>query len=81
MPRYFFDLLDEIVAIDDEGADLPDLQSALARAREEVRVLAGESIIIHGRLVLGDHVRVRDAEGETVATVRFGDVIRIQDTR
>jgi hypothetical protein len=81
MPRYFFDLLDEIVAIDDEGADLPDLESALARAREEVRILAGESVIIHGQLVLGDCLRVRDAEGTTVATLCFGDVIRIRDKR
>ena len=60
MPRYYFDIKDDDdVTIDDRGVDLPDLDAAIAEARQALADMVGEA------LQQKDHdemaVRIRDA--------------------
>jgi len=76
MPRYFFDLFNDIQATDPEGRELPDLAAAQANAVREVREMMSETVG-EGRLDLRHYVQVRDEAGQTVAVVRFGDAVEI----
>ena len=66
MPRYFFDLYDDIVVHDDTGADLPDLTAAQAEAARILTDVARDLLPGNG---LGKAIRVhiRDALGEVAA--------------
>ena len=44
MPRYFLDLYNDMDAPDDEGRELPDVDSVVAEAVKEARALIKASI-------------------------------------
>lgn len=78
MPRYFFHLHNDEDIIDDEGAELADLDAAAARGRAYALVMAAASITEHQRL-FGEHrIDVADRVGGVVLSVRFRDVIEIR---
>ena len=76
--RYFFDLHNDIETVDGEGVDLPDLEAAQAYARKEVQAMAAHSVGTLGHLILRHNISVRDSAGFRVATITFGDVIRVE---
>jgi hypothetical protein len=78
MAHYYFHVLDDVETRDPEGAEFPDLPAAVARATREARVLAAESVKLHGHLVLSHCIQVEDRNGRAVARVRFGDAIHIR---
>jgi len=78
MPRYFFNLFNDETTIDEEGLELPDDESAKARARDEARNFAAESIRHHGHLVLHHHIEVIRNDGVSVGVIGFGDVVEIR---
>lgn len=78
MTRYYFDVFNDEITLDEEGQELPDREAAVARARFEARVLAGDSVVQQGHLVLDHHIRVRSPDGDIVASVNFGDVIEVR---
>lgn len=78
MPRYFFHLFNDETTYDEEGTDLPGDEAARAYAALEVRNQASVSVLQHGHLVLSHRIDVVDAAGGAVATVRFGDVVKIE---
>jgi len=45
MSHYFFDLHNDVDALDDEGVELPDLEAAKAHGLREVREMLQASII------------------------------------
>ena len=51
MPRYYFHLLNDIDAPDEDGVELPDLDAALRYARRNALFTAAETIKEHGHLV------------------------------
>ncbi|MDX3901088.1 MAG: hypothetical protein QHC40_11365 [Sphingobium sp.] len=77
MNRYFFHIYNDDITLDDEGVELPDLNAARQRALREARLLAAESVVEHGHLILHHRIDIAMAD-ETVATVRFGDAIQVQ---
>lgn len=45
MPRYYFDLLDgDILAVDEEGLELPNLQAAQAEAAKSLADMARDAL-------------------------------------
>lgn len=79
MARYFFHLHNDIEAEDPEGVELPDLAAARKWAMRSARDLAAASLVEHGRIVRSHRIDVADQSGAVVLTVRFGDVVAVED--
>jgi hypothetical protein len=77
MPTFYFHVHDDIDAIDEEGAEFPDEEAALAWARREARELAAEAVK-SGLLRLDHRIVVVREPSETIGTVTFGDAVRAQ---
>ena len=77
MTRYFFDLHDDFDVIDEEGAELPDLDAARLRSIREVREMACASIKDHGHIDLRHRIDIR-TDDKIVCSVRFEDAVRIK---
>ena len=77
MPRYFFDLHNDMEAVDQEGRELPDLKAAQDNALLEARIMIQESVAESGRIDLMHSVDVRDETGTVVHSILFGDAISI----
>jgi hypothetical protein len=58
---------------------LRDLQAALKYARRHALFTAAETIEEHGHLVRSHRIEIEDAQGTVLGTVRFEDVISIED--
>ena len=78
MPRYFFDLHNDIDAPDREGRDLPDLRAAQLQALKEARTMIGASVLEHGKIDLQHFIRVRDERGKAVYLVEFEDAVTVE---
>lgn len=77
MPRFYFHVFDEVVALDVEGVDLPDLAAAQKVALDGARELICDQVR-KGHLNLGHRVEVTDERGETVLKIAFRDVFTIE---
>jgi hypothetical protein len=71
MPRYFFDLYNDMVPLDEEGTVLPDAAAAQDRALAEAREMIAASVKDHRRIDLMHCIEVRDAAGEVLDRVLF----------
>ena len=78
MPRYFFDLHNDIEAQDDEGRELPNVDAVVAEAVKEARELIKASIDDTGRIDLRHHIDVRDESGASVFVIHFEDAVTVQ---
>jgi hypothetical protein len=78
VPRYHFHLYDDMDVPDDEGREFPNLEAARDRASFEARALFAAMAEDQGRVVLAHRIDVEDEQGLTLATVRFGDVVKIE---
>jgi len=78
MPRFFFNLRNEISVDDKEGQDLPDSDRAREVAVHHARGIMSEDVK-DGRLVLRDEIDVVDEQGETILTLPFRDAIDIEE--
>lgn len=76
MPRYYFDLKNDVDAKDEEGRDLPDLGAARAAAIAEARELMTESVLT-GHLDLNHRIEVRDENGGVVLVMHFGEAVEV----
>jgi hypothetical protein len=77
MPHFYFHLFNDMTSIDEEGVDLPDLKVAMDKATAIAREMAAESVR-QGHLALDHRIDLASDTGQTVATVRFGEVVKIQ---
>lgn len=76
MPRYYFHLHERLGVISDkEGAELPGLDDAKARAFEHARHMISEGAKL-GAPGLNRMFEVKDAAGETVVTVQFHEAAK-----
>lgn len=66
----------DVVARDEEGLDLPDLQAARREAIAGARSIMGEELA-KGRLCLGSHIEIEDGDGRLLATVPFRDAVML----
>ena len=77
MPLYYFDIYNDDVTLDDEGAELADMAAARAHAVKEARVLASETVKA-GHIDCRHRIDIRDPSGATVASVTFGDAVEVR---
>ena len=77
MPRYYFDLFNDITSVDDEGVQLRNDAAAMREGLKNARVMAADSVC-HGKLNLRHRIEVRGAQGRSVGTFYFGDVVKIE---
>ena len=78
MPRYFFNVYDDIVAIDPEGVELPSVEAARLNAVHGARELIADQVR-HGYIMLSHWIDVVDDKGEAVLTVAFRDAIEVRE--
>lgn len=76
MPRYFFDLCNSLEIPDEEGRDCADLEAAKACAVAEARQVASDDVLA-GSLDTSHRIDVRDADGDVVASIRFGEAVKV----
>jgi len=77
VPRFFFNLYDDMVVMDEEGSELPDLAAARVRATASAREMACAEVL-KGHLTLNHRIEVVDEAGERVCTVHFSDVVAVE---
>jgi hypothetical protein len=77
VPRFFFHVLDDLDTTDDEGAELPDVQTARQWATSAARTLMCETLKSDGRITLHHRIEIENSQHRTIATVRFGDAVEI----
>lgn len=78
MPRFYFNLHDDIVIDDEEGADLPDLAAAKRCAVTTARELACQEIK-EGKLHLGHSIEVVDEDRRPVFTLPYRAAFEIEE--
>ena len=78
MPRYFFNVYDDVIADDEEGRELPNVAAARLEALRGARSLIADQVT-HGYLVLSHWIDVLDEHGEKVLTVTFRDALDIKE--
>jgi hypothetical protein len=76
MPRFYFHVYNHIVAMDEEGLDLPDVEAAREQALESARELVCEDIH-KGQLNLDHRIEVEDAAGKKVLTITYRDAFTV----
>jgi len=77
MPVFYFNVYDDDVTLDDEGARLADEHAARARAVKEARALAADTVL-HGHLVGRHRIEITDEHKNVVGTVRFDQAVDIR---
>jgi hypothetical protein len=76
MPRYFFDLYKDIVALDEEGSVLSGPDEAHSRALGEAREMITASVEDHRKIDLKHRIEVRDEAGEIIERVQFEKAVK-----
>lgn len=78
MPLYYFHMLNRIGFVEDEeGMDLPDLETARAEAMDNIRSVLAEDAR-KGCLDLRGRIDIVDERGEIVLTLPFSEAIDIR---
>lgn len=72
MPRYVFNLYNDITAIDAEGSDWADDAAALVNAREIASVS-----VQGGKLDFRDYIEVLADDGRRLGIISFGDAVKV----
>ena len=77
MSRYFFHLYNDIVSMDEEGVDLPDLEAARANGIREAREMMLETVT-QGRINFSHRIDIADESGAVVDSVLFGEAVAVE---
>jgi hypothetical protein len=78
MPNFFFHVCDDMDVPDQEGANLRDITAAREHAVEAARVLMCETLAQDGRISLHHRIDIEDDAGGVIASVPFGEAVRIE---
>ena len=78
MPRYFFNIYDDVVVKDDEGMELPNLEAARLQALNGARDLIATQVR-HGYMERSHWLEVEDAAGEVLLNLTFAEAVEIRD--
>jgi hypothetical protein len=78
MPRYFFHIYDDVVAIDEDGIELADLAAVHHQAIKVARDCASAELV-HGTLHLKHRIEVEDEDRRPVLTLPFRSAFKIVD--
>jgi hypothetical protein len=77
VPRYYFNVYNDDVTMDPEGAERADGHAARACAVKAVRSLAAETVL-HGHFAAHHRVEVVDENRKLIDTVRFDEGVEIR---
>jgi hypothetical protein len=77
VPRYFFHVYEDLVAEDDEGIELPDVDAARDEAIRAGRELIAAQVA-GGRLRLFHRIEVLDERGRTVLAIPYREMVEIE---
>jgi hypothetical protein len=76
MARFFLHFYGDVVARDEEGVELPDLQAARTLAIAAARELASADVL-QGRLNVDHRIDIEDVSGTVIEIVYFREAVRI----
>lgn len=80
MARYYFNLDNSVGLVrDEEGRELPDLETAREEAIRGCRALIADDVL-KGRLDLAGRIEVLDENGALLFAVRYADAVVISGT-
>jgi hypothetical protein len=79
VPKFYFHLINDMDVPDEEGQELPDLAAARAHGVRQAQILIGEMAKEEARIVLHHRIDIEDEEGTVLDTVRFRDVVSVED--
>jgi hypothetical protein len=77
MPRFYFHVFNDEIALDEEGTELVDLAAAREHAVEGARSLVCESIH-HGHLNLDHRIEITDEKNARLMTVTFREAFTLE---
>ena len=77
MPKFYFNIFDDLNFIDDEGEDCADVNAALAHATGIARHLAVQTVWL-GHLTTSHRVEIVDNNREVIDSVTVGDAVEIR---
>jgi hypothetical protein len=78
MPRYHFNIFNNVDAVDREGVELPNIAAAKAEAIAGAREIIAAHIK-DGKPIYSEHwVEITDEKGNVLHEVRFGDLVDIR---
>ena len=78
MPRYYFDLHNDIDTVDEEGVELAGVDDAVGHALREARWMIQASVADTARIDLRHHIDVRDENGNVIYVMHFEDAVTVQ---
>ena len=73
--RFFFNLFNDVVAIDNQGVELPDFEAARKQALTGAAEIIAERITQGERVQLDHRIEVQNAEREVIWVLRFRDLV------
>lgn len=76
VPRFHFHLHEYCDCLDEEGQEMPDLDTAREKAKESAREFACEGLK-RGHLNLDHWIEIADGEGNVLETVTFRDAFTV----
>ena len=77
MPVFYFDVYNDDVTLDDEGAEFADIRAAQEHAIKEARALAADTVL-QGHFVRRHRIDIRDQHQAIVGSVRFEEAVEIR---
>ena len=77
MPLYYFHLYNDVISIDREGRELPDLEAAHANGIREARAMMIETVG-QGRINFSHRIDIADESGAVIDSVIFAEAVRIE---
>jgi hypothetical protein len=77
MPLYFFHLYNDIISMDEEGTDFPDLDAAHANGIKEAREMMLDTVA-EGRINFSHRIDIADASGAVVDSVMFSEAVKVE---
>jgi hypothetical protein len=77
MAQFYFDLYDDLVTLDEEGADLPDVNAARERAIESIRDLICREVKT-GVVDLRSRIEVFGEGRNPLFTVGYADALELR---
>ena len=78
MPRFHLNLYNDVISLDEEGVDLPDLEAARDAAILNIRDIMKDDLA-RGHITLGHRVEIVSDRGRILATVFFRDAVTVED--
>ncbi len=76
MKRYYFNIYNDDITLDDEGALLADDHAARAHAVKSARSLAAETVLL-GHFTGSDRIEFVDTDQHIIGQVRFDEAVII----